>query len=77
MYWIVIVMLLIASTAQAQDKQPSPQEQILNLQATVGIYRSDYIKKVQELADAQAKLYVMQQKIKMLEEAAKPKDDSK
>ncbi len=78
MYWIVVVMLLIASVAQAQEnKPPSPQEQILNLQAAVGIYRSDYNKKVQELAEVQAKLFVMSQKVKMLEEAAKPKEESK
>ncbi len=77
MIWIVAVVMLFATTAYAQDKSPSPQEQILNLQAAVGIYRSDYNKKVQELAQAQAQLFVAQQKVKMLEDAAKPKEESK
>ncbi len=77
MYWIVAVVMLFATAAYAQDKPPSPQDQILNLQATVGIYRNDYNKKVQELAQAQAQLFVMQQKVKMLEDAAKPKEESK
>ena len=66
----------IAEFGLAQEKKPAAcPDQLLNVRAMLGIFQGDYSRRNQELAEANVQVYLLQQKVKMLEEAAKPKPE--
>jgi hypothetical protein len=73
-----LVLVLCASSARAQEKpQMACPDQLFIAKSQMGNYQTDYVRKVQELSQVQYQLAVANQKLKMLEEAAKkvdPKD---
>lgn len=66
------VLALSVSSVLAEEKKTDPCHADLGMaRAQVGNYQNDYVRKVNELSQVQLQLAAANQKIKMLEEAAK------